>query len=78
VSTVLVVAVNSTEPRQEVRPALPTDPGLVRLDPEVHHPEIAPTLVGSIGRREGVAIGAAFNPILGPGFEEDYSSASVA
>jgi hypothetical protein len=78
VSAIVVVAVNPTEPRREVRPALQTDSGLVRLNPEVHHPEITPKLVGSIARREGVAIRDVFNPILGPASEGTDSSDSVA
>lgn len=52
--------------------------GLDRLDPKGRHPEITPTFVESITRRDGVAIGAVFNPILGPGLEGINSSDSVA
>lgn len=78
VSAVVVVAVDSTEPRREVRPALQTDPGLVRLNPEVHHANTTPLFVGSNARREGVAIGDVWDPILGPGSERTDSADSVA
>ncbi|MGM0447710.1 MAG: hypothetical protein ACQERM_05580, partial [Methanobacteriota archaeon] len=78
VRAVVVVAVNATEPRREVRPALQTDPGLIRLGPEVHHPEITPELVGSIARREGAAIGDVLNPISVTGSEGTNSADSVA
>jgi hypothetical protein len=78
VRAIVVVAVNPTEPRREVRPALQADSGLVGLDPEHHHPEITPTLVGSIARRDGVAIGDVFNPISATGSEGTASADSVA
>ncbi|WP_188127857.1 hypothetical protein [Halorubrum aquaticum] len=66
-SPIVLVAVNATEVRREVRTATQAIAGFNGRYPEIHHVDTTRRFVRVIDRREGVAIGDVWNPISGAG-----------